>query len=186
MEIYKTIEELHTSMHSCMQTEGMSIWQHGVDVHEKYLHIIDILSDKSENDYNLPIELFDIYKNYPVIDIEIMKHYHVYHDCAKGMCLEIDENGRRHYPEHCYWSMKQYSYLFPDRGIEQFMVFHDMDFHTMKTAELYPLSMSHCAFSLYLTSWAELTSNAIMFGGLTSDSYKIKRKKLVKHLKLFK
>jgi hypothetical protein len=37
---------------------------------------------------------------------------------------------------------------------------------------------------LYATAWSELFANAELFGGFESDSFKIKRKKLIKALKL--
>lgn len=60
-----------------------------------------------------------------------------------------------------------------------------MEFHTKKTNELVELSKHKLGFALYLTAWAELFANSSMFGGVESVSYKIKRKKLMKHLKLF-
>ena len=33
--------------------------------------------------------------------------------------------------------------------------------------------------NLYLTAWSEILANSTMFGGKESDSFKIKRKKLI-------
>lgn len=63
------------------------------------------------------------------------------------------------------------------------MIKHDMGFHILKGQEL----IDHCrlpyANDLYATAWAELFANAETFGGFDSDSFKIKRKKLIKALK---
>jgi hypothetical protein len=61
-----------------------------------------------------------------------------------------------------------------------------MDFHTLKNEQLEHIANSKYGFSLYLTAWAELIANSKMFGGYDSVSFKIKRKKLIKSLKLFR
>ena len=187
MEFTKCIYTLHEKMRECKQTDTMSIMQHGLDVSAKYNDILKILSNKMDNIYQLPEKLFEIFRNRhdELLDDYIMNHYHIYHDCGKSLCLEIDKKGRQHFPNHSMYSYTQFKMIFPDKETEALMILHDMYFHTMKTEDLKDLALSKYGFSLYLTSWAEIFSNAEMFGGTDSISFKIKKKKLIKALKLF-
>lgn len=115
-----------------------------------------------------------------------MMKYQILHDCGKPLCREVDEDNRVHYPEHAKISYEQIKRLFPEEIDLQYLVLHDMDFHTLKPNELKELAESKYGFSLYLTAWAELLANAQMFNGFDSVSFKIKRKHLVKCMKLFK
>jgi hypothetical protein len=54
-----------------------------------------------------------------------------------------------------------------------------MDFHLLKGDDLIKLCESPFAPILYFTAWAEINSNATMFGGYESESYKIKRSRLI-------
>lgn len=63
------------------------------------------------------------------------------------------------------------------------LILHDMDFHTLKGDELKETWKLPYADHLYATAWAALFSNAELFGGTESDSFKIKRKKLIKAFK---
>jgi len=56
----------------------------------------------------------------------------------------------------------------------------DMGFHTYRDEQLIELCKNPLAPTLYFTAWAELEANASMFGGHDSDSYKIKKKRLIK------
>lgn len=116
---------------------------------------------------------------------EALVRYHIYHDCCKHLCLEVDEQGRRHFPNHAEWSAKQFELIFPEDKFAAVLIRKDMDFHTMKGEELQQLCKSPFAPILYFTAWAEINANAEMFGGRDSTSYKIKAKKLLKAAKLF-
>lgn len=127
--------------------------------------------------------MFDWFKTANLENINTMKEYHVMHDCGKPLCIEIDENGKRHFPNHAEVSYQQYKTLYPDNYIIQELIRLDMGFHTFKDDELVQLWKHELADSLYLTAWAEIMSNAEMFGGIESTSFKIKRKRLIKALK---
>ena len=185
MEYTKCIYTLNEKMRDCKQTEVMSILEHGVDVNKKYQEIVKILKGGMENIYCLPEQLFELFQMFPLLEDRIINHYQIYHDCGKPLCKIVDEEGRQHFPDHSKVSYEQFKLIFPDKDVEAFMVLHDMDFHTLCADDLKGLAISHCGFSLYLTAWAELISNALMFGGFDSTSYKIKRKKLVRNLKAF-
>lgn len=186
MEIKHTYATLVEAMRSCFQFENVDMLQHGYMVHDAYLQLIDLLSTGMILE-GLPEELIDVYQKHKddLFDNACMKLYHTYHDCGKPFCRVVDENGRQHFPNHAEVSYQLFCQAFPDDEPEQFMILHDMDFHTMKPNALEELSKTEYGFSLYLTAWAELIANSSMFGGFESTSFKIKRKHLVKCLKLF-
>ncbi len=118
-----------------------------------------------------------------ILPDHITDEYQIFHDCGKPFCLEIGEDGKRRYPGHAEKSAEIWMAL-EDRGnnaetIADLMR-HDMDFHTMRGEEISELWNCYLAPTLYFTAWAELYANAQMFGGFDSDSFKIKRKRLIK------
>ena len=56
---------------------------------------------------------------------------------------------------------------------------HDMDFHIKRGDDLVDTWELDIAISLYLAAWAEIYANSQMFGGINSESFKIKRKRLI-------
>ncbi len=110
---------------------------------------------------------------------EVMEQYHVFHDCGKPDCLTIDAEGKRHFPCHAMVSARVWLVAGGDQFIGR-LIEHDMDMHTMKPADLESYRHMDIAPALLLTAWAELNSNARMFGGIESTSFKIKAKSLTK------
>lgn len=107
-----------------------------------------------------------------------MEKYQVYHDCGKPLCLTYDEFGKKHFYNHSTFSYNQFLKVFPEDNICANLIKNDLEFHTNKDLSfLWSLENAH---SLYLTAWAEIYANSEMFGGVESDSFKIKRKKLIK------
>jgi hypothetical protein len=58
------------------------------------------------------------------------------------------------------------------------LILHDMDIHLLKSSGVDEFSKNPFALTLLLTGLAELHSNAQMFGGLDSISFKIKFKSI--------
>lgn len=179
-----SIEECIVNMLNTFQFENVSILEHGYLVHKKYLELLDILNYKKENIYNLPDSLFQWFtqNNNNLLDIETLKQYHIYHDCGKPICLEYSDDGKKHFPNHAYHSYNQYKLLFNNNVISD-LILHDMDFHTCKGEQIKEAWKLPNSSSLYLTAWAEILANCIMFGGIESVNYKIKKKHLVKIIK---
>lgn len=178
-----TIEELHTAMEKCEQTPGLNMLQHGQAVHAQYILLISQLKEASH-----PCkELQDIWdaEGESIPSPELLQRYHVYHDCGKHLCLTIDDSGRRHFPDHAEWSAKQYHRIFPEDGFTTALIRRDMDFHTARGEEICSLWKSPFAPILYFTAWAEINANAEMFGGQESESYKIKKSRLIQAGKKF-
>lgn len=124
----------------------------------------------------------EIYNN--LYDFKTIKHYCIFHDIGKPDCLVIDDNGKRHFPEHAKHSYELWNQLFPARKEIGELIAHDMDFHTLTAEQIINQNLSKKQLAtLMLVSLAELHSNANMFGGITSDSFRIKFKKWSKNAK---
>lgn len=170
-----TIEELHIAMQNCEQAPGLNMIQHGTAVHHHYRKLIEQLESNAA-EY---AQLQTLYAKVKLPPPEVLKKYHVYHDCGKHLTLQVDENGKRHFPNHAEVSANQYNHLFPEDGFTTNLIRKDMDFHILRGDELLELCKHPLAPILYFTAWAEINANAEMFGGKDSDSYKIKAKRLI-------
>lgn len=157
--------------------------QHGEAVHSAYLDLLEQLEAGTHPVKELQLLWPRLQRRLPPPNV--LKRYHVYHDCGKHLCLEIDEHGRRHFPCHAERSAEQFAAIFPGEGLTISLIRHDMDFHTLRGDDLTALWKNPLAPALYLTAWAEISANATMFGGTTSDSYKIKAKRLIQAGKKF-
>lgn len=114
--------------------------------------------------------------------MEDIQVYHINHDIGKPYCIQYDEEGKPHYPNHSEVSYQIFKERYGD-GILAELVKNDMGFHACKGEELEELCKLPFAQHLYATAWAELFANAELFGGTESTSFKIKRKKLIKAFK---
>lgn len=147
-------------MKATEQTSGLNMLDHGLMVADEYDRLVG-----SEEFTNL---------THLLLDKTTMRRYHVYHDCGKGL---VAVDGR--FPDHANASASQWKYLFPeDVDVIELMKL-DMEFHTRKGSAVVELWQHRLAPSLYVTAWAELYANASMFGGTDTDSFKIKRKRLI-------
>jgi hypothetical protein len=164
-------------MERCEQAPGLNMLQHGQMVHQKYRQLIDQL-ERGEAECPELLKLYERYKPSLPSPAEL-ERYHVYHDCGKNLCLEIDCSGKKHFPNHAEVSSEQYLKIFPDDSFTASLIRSDMDFHTLRGDDLVRLCKRPIAPILYLTAWAEIHANAEMFGGRSSESYKIKRSRLI-------
>lgn len=164
-------------MQCCEQAPGLNMLQHGQLVHEKYKELIAKL-DANDIEY---AELHALYARYgrSLPPSAVLESYHVYHDCGKHLTLTIGEDGKRRYPNHHEASARQYSHIFPEDGFTTTLIRMDMDFHILRGDDLLRLCRSPFAPILCFTAWAEINANAEMFGGKESESYKIKRSRLI-------
>lgn len=167
-------------MIQCNQTENMSILQHGQSV----WHYTQKILNCKYTHFKLPDWFIDNYdfivKN--LYDKEIIKMYNIYHDCGKPFCITYDEDGRRHFPNHAEVSKETFTSLsdeIADKEIIANLIGYDMALHvdTAETIKSYNWNIQ-TAFTLLVTAFAEIHSNADMFGGIDSLSFKMKYKKL--------
>lgn len=169
-------------MQQCEQTAGLSILDHGLSVWEQLQKLIN--GDTSG--MRLP-QWYTQYKDQLLSSIHpshILEQYATYHDCGKPYCLEIDEDGKRHFPNHAEISRLTYEKHFGTEGDHATiaeLIGLDMICHTESADQIAGRNLSNATLcSLLLTALAEIHSNASMFGSLGSTSFKIKFKKLEK------
>lgn len=160
-----------------MQNPTQNMLQHGQAVHNSYHNLIEALEANSEQ-YSFLLPLYNQFKS-ELLSPEKLKNYHVFHDCGKHITFYIDESGKKHFPDHAYHSSQQYKQLFPKDTITIELISMDMHFHTKKGEELLELCKHEHAATLYFTAWAEIEANALMFGGIQSENYKIKKSRLL-------
>jgi hypothetical protein len=160
-------------MSLCNQTVNQTVLEHGYSVHNWFNKIINKDVDLKIPDW---LNLDEIIPHlYP---FDIIKTYQIYHDCGKPFCKTVDEQGS-HFKDHAQISSEIYFELTGDQLVSN-LIRWDMFLHTCTSLELESqLSNFPKAFwyTLILTALAELHSNAQMFGGIQSDSFKMKWKK---------
>jgi hypothetical protein len=172
------------------QTDTQSVWDHGVAVSEKYKELVSYLRGESKltSEWKMPDWVEDN-KKFILDNLysdDIMRQYHVYHDCGKPYCIEYDDEGRKHFPNHSQVSYDTYLDVFGSDGSNQAiadLIKHDMDVHMMKAAGVEDFCNemgAKKAISLLITALCEIHANADMFGGINSTSFKIKFKQINK------
>ena len=168
-------------MKSCEQTKGMSVYEHGISVKNYLFDLISHLRNKTplKYEWNLPIWVYEnsdfILKN--LEDDKTLSLYTVYHDCGKPFCLEVDNDGKRHFPNHAEKSYEIFKLIFKNQ-IAAKLVKHDMDIHMLKSEGVDSFCNNPLAVTLLITGLAEIHSNSTMFGGIDSTSFKIKLKNI--------
>lgn len=170
-------------MANCSQTSDQSTFHHGISVKN---YLFDILSHLR---YDKPLRYEWLIPDWvtqnknlilsSLPDNKTLILYTIFHDCGKWKCLTIDDNGKRHFPNHAEVSYKYFNQVF-DNDIAADLILHDMDIHLLKSDGVEEFSKNPYTLTLLLTGLAELHSNARMFGGLNSTSYKIKLKSITK------
>lgn len=164
------------------QKAKQTILQHGISVWFKFKKLYNFLqSEDSSYHYPLPqwaITYRDYLNKFLEKSIPEIKNYLIYHDCGKPFCISSDEKGQ-HFANHAQVSANTFSQFFSDDKITQ-LIADDMLCHTTKPKDFETL-INHPNIEILLCSaLAELHSNALMFGGFDSDSFKIKFKNLSK------
>lgn len=164
-------------MSATEQTKGQTILQHGESIwnHTKRLIVGDF------EGFRLPewfIENHDFIVN-QLPPWQVIEKYTVFHDCGKPYCRVIGEGGKQHFPAHAEVSYKTFLEVFPDEILAAELIRLDMLLHTESyenmVARNLPLPI---LATLLLSAFAEIHSNAAMFGGVESTSFKIKWKKI--------
>lgn len=178
-------------MRGCEQTAGQDVLEHGWSV---WCHLSELLgyldgSHKLDPDrWRIPAWLDEhaevIASRLP--SRWVMERYAVLHDSGKPDCLSVDADGRRHFPGHAEASASAYRRLVcPDGGpLEPAdervagLIAADMDIHLLSGDGVAAFAGRADAAALLLTGLAEVHSNAALFGGTGSASFKAKWKHL--------
>jgi hypothetical protein len=89
--------------------------------------------------------------------------------------VEVDENGRKHFPNHAEISYKTFTRFFENTAAAE-LIRSDMDIHCLKSEGVDEFCKNPNCLTLLLSGLAEIHSNSQMFGGMDSTSFKIKWK----------
>ena len=174
-------------MEDCLQTDSQNVLEHGQLVWQFTKKLISGQFDGMK----IP-DWFSQNHRYIVNnlhDVNDIKLYNIYHDCGKPYCLEVDNQGKRHFPNHAEVSKETWQSL-SDNQIVADLIGYDMCLHVDTADQIKAYNWNKkTAFTLLVTALAEIHANASMFGGIESISFKMKWKKLNKRgkmlLKLF-
>lgn len=180
------IRKLSTLMESCLQTEGQNVLQHGRSVREHYFTLIDHINGEVSLDdvpnWRIPewidSNLLTIKEH--LLPRYVMDRYLTLHDCGKPAVRTVDEDGKQHFPDHAESSERVYLSIFNEQADETvaYLIRHDMDAHLLKNDGVAEFAKNSTAICQLLAALAEVTSNAAMFGGIESTSFKIKFKQI--------
>jgi hypothetical protein len=168
-------------MKNCEQMKNLSVLEHGLSVHNYFLDLYNhiLLNTDLKYEWKLPEWVFETKLWESLEDFETIKKYQIYHDCGKPFFLTIDDEGRKHFPNHAQVSSNIWREI-SESNLEADLMLHDMDIHLMKSKDVDDFCQLSYAATLLITGLAELHSNASMFGGIESTSFKIKWKSINK------
>ena len=194
-EHYKCLQNMWLDRHGGIEALFGGLYVAGKSLAD----VIAAAHEREKKEMRLPpwYEQFEEELHCECYDYE-MWPYLMYHDCGKPYCREVDQFGKVHFPNHAEISAQKFleevelGYF----GIEKDMAFDpqavtalirdDMVLHTASAEEinqrLKVWSKPH-AYSLILAALCEVNSNAKMFGGFESTSFKIKFKQVCKRSK---
>lgn len=184
--------QLIRDMQQCQQTEGQSVYQHGISVKEHTFQLINYLeTGEISGDWRLP-DWLTKYRSQilsVLLPQDIIEEYTIYHDCGKPYCKSVDENGRPHFSNHADVSFQTWL-KHGGNCVAAKLMKMDMMIHTIKACDIDEFITHPEACTLLLAGLAEVHSNAKMFGGIDSTSFKIKWNQINKRgkqicLKLF-
>ena len=166
-------------MQNCEQTKGLSVLEHGESVKSYLFDLLDHLRTGSDLKYDWKLPEWVLSEKAIILQSlpsdETLELYTKFHDIGKPYCLSIDEEGKRHFPNHAQVSYEIFNQVFND-PIAADLILHDMDMHLLKADGVEAFCELPWATTLLITALAEVHSNAQMFGGIESTSFKIKWK----------
>lgn len=170
-------------MRCCGQTRSQSVLEHGFSVKNYLFDLLNHLEKDTPLRYEWRIPDWVLeHREYILKALPepcVLKLYTVMHDCGKPVCVEFDEMGNRHFPDHAEVSYRTFTQFY-DCPQAADLIRHDMDIHLLKADGVDTFVQNPNAIALLITGLAELHSNANMFGGIESTSFKIKWKNIDK------
>lgn len=181
-----TYESVILKMMDTPQTGTLSVLDHGISVHKYFNDLFGYLAsgDDLEFEWKLPDWLIDN-KTFVINNLhhaDIIKEYQLMHDCGKPFCITYDNEGKRHFPNHAQVSYETFSKISDNKTVAD-LILKDMDLHLIKSDDVPAFIENNSiqtVITLLITALCELHSNASMFGGIESTSFKIKYKQLDK------
>ncbi len=170
------LKSLVNEMHDCEQAKGMSILDHGWSVRN---YARDLIGNRDQYNWKIPEWFPDEFD----FDLYTLDKYTIFHDCGKPNCRTVDEDGKHHFYNHADISSVVWESISDDKMIKE-LIARDMEIHTIKAVDLPEFKRDiEIAKMLTVVGLAELHSNADMFGGIESVSFKIKYKHWCKRAK---
>lgn len=168
-------------MRTCFQFRTQDVLAHGEAVREHYLMLLEAAQAGGyPPGWRMPKwwgpeRAHELARRQPPADT--MARYLRYHDCGKPQCRTVDSEGRQHFEGHAQASADLWQALggHPD---EVWLMRHDMVLHRGSAEECQVLAQHPLFAGLLLAALAEVHANAVMFGGMETDSFKAKIKKL--------
>jgi hypothetical protein len=164
----------------CEQSPGQTVYQHGQSVRE---HFHDLIDETPQKEWRLP-NWFKDYKNQLIANlhpIQTIDFYTIYHDISKPYVRQVDEAGKVHFPDHARQSSNIVLAICPMEELAADLIGYDMVLHTASSELLNQYFQEWTvedASTLLIAAIAEIHSNAKLFGGLDSQSFKIKARQL--------
>ena len=162
----------------CKQYNNQSILEHGISVRNYFIDLFEYLNGKKlKYHWKIP-EWLESNKQFVLnnlLDIKIIELYTIFHDCGKPYCI-VEQNNNIHFTNHANISYEIWTSLFPDQNQVASLIKMDMDIHTIKAEQLKEFVKRKECITLLLVGLSEIHSNAEMFGGIDSNSFKIKYK----------
>jgi HD domain len=168
-------------MKSTYQIPGkQTVWEHGISVKDHTFDLVNHLRHGTPLKYQwrlpdwiLPLKDKILSRLAPDSDLYL---YTVFHDCGKPKC----STGARHFPDHARVSAEVFNEHFPDLPSIGRLIRSDMDMHLLKSCDVDEFACRPEAITLLIVALAEVHSNAQLFGGMDSTSFKIKWKQISK------
>lgn len=175
------LAQLRKAMMACEQTAGLSVLAHGEMVSDRYKELLAHLrrGRPLETEWRLPDWISDPKILPRLLDDQVMELYQTYHDCGKPAVLTIDDDGKRHFPDHAEASYRTWLEIGGTQEVAD-LIRQDMDAHLLKDAGVAEFAARPQAIALLLTALCEIHANASLFGGIESVSFKMKWKQLDK------
>lgn len=182
-----SFDSMVVAMHACEQTAGQTVYAHGLSVQHHFLLLCDYLDGLPLTGWKLP-DWIDKYRDdlRPIVHaaMEDVILYTLYHDCGKPFCKVVDKDtGRTHFPDHANVSSQIWSGVSKNEKVGRW-ISQDMALHTLTADEIGVKLRDEWNLEdsvvLLLVGLSEIHSNAKMFGGTESTSFKIKWKTLEK------
>lgn len=171
------------AMKGCEQRSGQNIWEHGESVRDHLMDLVNFLRDPSytsKHTWRYP-QWFLSHSKALIERLppdHILEKYTLWHDCGKPFCRFVDRDGKVHYPDHAKTSAAIFRELYPEQEDVAALIEMDMDIHLLSADGVDQFCKRPQAITLLLAGLAEVHANAELFGGITTDSFKIKWKHL--------
>jgi peptidyl-tRNA hydrolase len=184
------VEQLLQDMSATYQFESQNVLEHGRSVWKYCAQVIRCLQEQDCQNLPIPAVFFEnanlLLAN--LYDSTVIRDYCVWHDCGKPYCKTVDENGKQHFPNHAQVSCETFLKYFPNHPHKETiarLIQNDMDIHLLKDADVETFMQKPIKdiCTHLIVGLAELLSNAQMFGGYESTSFKIKLKSLTQRTK---